>query len=158
MTQLFCFRHFTCRVLVTSSSTFHQLTHIILSNISNPAISTLHKEPQMMGNQPTGNIVMNDPSACQQTFYLRGPPENSMGMSVRWVSFTITVIIMDLYLLLTVEFSIKFIVQLTDLTRCWWDTISAMFSTQSIEFFAVTPTDFEIHYDMLKILDSFGQF
>jgi hypothetical protein len=42
-----------------------------------------YQQPQMMGNQPTDGMVMNDPSAYQQPLYLTGPPEHSMGMSVR---------------------------------------------------------------------------
>jgi hypothetical protein len=42
-----------------------------------------YQQPQMMGNQPTDGMVMNDPSAYQQPLYLTGPPEHSMGMSVK---------------------------------------------------------------------------
>ena len=45
-----------------------------------------YQQSQMMGNQPTDAMVMNDPSAYQQPLYLTGPPEHSMGMSVRYGS------------------------------------------------------------------------
>jgi hypothetical protein len=42
-----------------------------------------YQQPQMMGNQPTDGMVMNDPSGYQQPLYLTGPPEHSMGMGVK---------------------------------------------------------------------------
>jgi hypothetical protein len=42
----------------------------------------------MMGSQPTDGLVMNDPSGYQQPLYLTGPPEHSMGISVRYVLIT----------------------------------------------------------------------
>jgi hypothetical protein len=42
-----------------------------------------YQQPQMMGNQTADGMAMNDPSAYQQPLYLTGPPEHSMGISVR---------------------------------------------------------------------------
>jgi hypothetical protein len=61
----------------------HQLQQQAASQHPSQGNMASYQQPQMMGNQPTDGMVMNDPSAYQQPLYLTGPPEHSMGMSVK---------------------------------------------------------------------------